>query len=311
VVVTTRNSDPRVWGATIRNPLIRLRELKPLDEKFGAELLRDLAPDVVDPGGHEALKLSRQIGGLPIALHLAGACLASPWGQWSSFAGYNRALNRDQSSVVPDTIVRREVGLALDTLTAGGLPQARVLLLALSCFTLATPVPAWLLDQPPLADLLTHPEDQYPERAGQHENLEALARLGLIETSGREDLASINAVTVPALVADASRKLLSAMTDAEREAILDTAARMLEAAVAELDPARPDDQTTWLLLAPHAIELLASGLGPATLTRLLAACAVGTNALVSSGWMATAGKLAQASVAAAALLSPGTEPRAL
>src|SRR5690348_5966310 len=66
VIVTTRVRDPQVWGTRVT-----LRELKPLDDEAGAEVLRDLAPEVADPGGHEARELSRRLGGLPLALHLA------------------------------------------------------------------------------------------------------------------------------------------------------------------------------------------------------------------------------------------------
>ena len=67
VIVTTRIRGPQVWGTRVT-----LRELKPLDDEVGAEVRRDLAPEVADPGGHEARELSRRLGGLPLALHLAG-----------------------------------------------------------------------------------------------------------------------------------------------------------------------------------------------------------------------------------------------
>src|SRR5439155_7048882 len=72
VIVTSRTRTPQVWGARVT-----LRELKPLDDEAGAEVLRDLAPEVADPGGQEARELSRRLGGLPLALHLAGAYLGS------------------------------------------------------------------------------------------------------------------------------------------------------------------------------------------------------------------------------------------
>src|SRR5207249_9299749 len=87
VIVTTRVRDPHVWGTRVT-----LRELKPLDDEAGAEVLRDLAPEVTDPGGHEARELSRRLGGLPLALHLAGAYLGAPFTRWPTFAGYRQAL---------------------------------------------------------------------------------------------------------------------------------------------------------------------------------------------------------------------------
>ena len=159
VIVTTRIRDPQVWGTRVT-----LRELKPLDDEAGAEVLCDLAPDVADPGGQEARELSRRLGGLPLALHLAGTYLGSPFARWSTFAGYRQALDgvelptalidiEEQGADIHST-VQRTWDLSLDALAAEGRPQARPLLLVLSCFAPATPIPAWLLQLPPLADLL-------------------------------------------------------------------------------------------------------------------------------------------------------------
>jgi hypothetical protein len=130
VVVTTRIRDPRVWGTRVT-----LRELKPLDDEAGAEVLRDLAPGVADPGGQEAHDLSRRLGGLPLALHLAGAYLGSPFARWSTFAGYREALDgvelpaaltdiEEQGADIHAT-VQRTWDLSLDALAAEGRPQAR------------------------------------------------------------------------------------------------------------------------------------------------------------------------------------------
>ena len=140
VIVTTRIRDPRVWGTWVT-----LRELKPLDDEVGAEVLRDLAPEVADPGGHEARELSRRLGGLPLALHLAGAYLGSPFARWSTFAGYRAALDgvelpaaltdiEEQGAADIHANVQRTWDLSLDALAAEGRPQARPLLLVLSCF---------------------------------------------------------------------------------------------------------------------------------------------------------------------------------
>jgi CRP-like cAMP-binding protein len=160
VIVTTRNRDPQVWGTGIT-----LRELRPLTDEASAQVLQDLAPEVADPGGHQARDLSRRLGGLPLALHLAGAYLGSPFARWSTFDDYRQALD---SVELPEALadikgpgadirdnVQRTWDLSLDALAAEGRPQARPLLLVLSCFAPATPIPAWLLQLRPLADLLT------------------------------------------------------------------------------------------------------------------------------------------------------------
>ncbi|MDQ2816455.1 MAG: hypothetical protein M3Z75_32620, partial [Actinomycetota bacterium] len=105
------------------------------------------------------------------------------------------------------------------------------------------------------------------------------------------------------VVADANRSRLATIAAAERTAVQSAAVAMLEAATAGLDPSRPAHWPAWRLLVPHlsaVIDLLADGLEPVMLTRLLAVSAAGTEALLSGGRLAAAGKLAQAGVVAAA-----------
>src|SRR6201989_3393230 len=167
-----------------------------LDEEAGAEVRRALAPEVADPGGHEARELSRRLGGLPLALHLAGAYLGSPFARWSSFAGYREALDgvelpaalmdiEEQGADIHST-VQRTWDLSLDALAAEGRPQARPLLLVLSCFAPATPIPAWLLQLPPLQDLAdrTGESGDRSARRGLRDGLQGLSRTGLIDITG-------------------------------------------------------------------------------------------------------------------------------
>jgi CRP-like cAMP-binding protein/tetratricopeptide (TPR) repeat protein len=319
VIVTTRNRDPQAWGTRVI-----LRELKPLDDEAGGEVLRDLAPDVVDPAGHEARELSRRLGGLPLALHLAGAYLGSPFARWSSFAAYRGALDSVELPAALDDIegpgadtratLQRTWDLSLDALAAEGRPQARQLLLVLSCFAPATPIPARLLQPRPLADLLaSHPDvtagegDEHNERLrALREGLQGLSYTGLIEISDSNSPAGLNAVTMHPVVADVNRRRLSTLAAADRAAVQVTAATLLEAAAADLDSARPGDWPAWRLLVPHvnaAIDLLAAHLGPEVLARLLAVSATCTEALLGAGRRVAAEKLAQASVVAAACLS--------
>jgi len=311
VIVTTRIRDPRIWGTWVT-----LRELKPLDDEVGAEVLRDLAPEVTDPGGHQARELSRRLGGLPLALHLAGAYLGSPFARWTSFAGYRQALDGVELPAALTDIeeqgadihanVQRTWDLSLDALAAEGRPQARPLLLVLSCFAPATPIPAWLLQLPPLAGLLDRPDEEgNPRRL--RDGLQGLSRTGLIDIASSGSPAGVHAVTVHPVVADANRIRLSASAAAERAAVQETVVALLEAATADLDPAQPGDWPTWRRLRAHmnaVIDLLADDLDPVVLARLLTVSAVGTEALLGAGRLAAAGKLAQASVAAATFLPP-------
>src|SRR5262249_44341891 len=81
--VTTRITDSRVWGNRIS-----FRLIQPLDLPSAAQVLRDLAPTIEDPTGGQANELASRLGGLPLALHLAGAYLSSPFTQWRTFAEY-------------------------------------------------------------------------------------------------------------------------------------------------------------------------------------------------------------------------------
>jgi CRP-like cAMP-binding protein/tetratricopeptide (TPR) repeat protein len=322
VIVSTRVRDPQVWGTRVT-----LRELRPLDDEAGAEVLRDLAPEVADPGGQEARELSRRLGGLPLALHLAGAYLGSPFARWSTFNGYRQALDGvelpaaltdiEEHGADIHSTVQRTWDLSLDALAAEGRPQARPLLLVLSCFAPATAIPAWLLQLPPLADLLAGPghagQDNGAERRGLRAGLQGLSRTGLIDIAATGSPAGVHAVTVHPVVADANRIRLAASADAERAAVQETVVALFEAATAGLDPVRPGDWPTWRRLRAHmnaAIDLLTDDLDPAVLARLLTVSAVGTEALLGAGRLAAAGKLAQASVAAAAFLRPD-DPAAL
>ena len=314
VIVTTRHRDPQMWGTGVT-----LRELKPLDEEASAEVLRDLAPDVTDPGGHQARELSRRLGGLPLALHLAGAYLGSPFARWSTFAGYHEALDSVELPAAladiegPGADIRADVqrtwDLSLDALAAEGRPQARLLLFVLSCFAPATPIPASLLRPAPLADLLQNETGGSSKDDGWsrlRSCMQGLSHTGLIEISSGGGPAGVHAITVHPVVADANRSRLATIAATERTMVQNAAVALLEAAAGGLDPSRPGDWPAWRLLVPHldaVIDLLADDLAAAVLARLLTVSAVGTEALLSSGRLAAAGKLAQVSVQTAAFLS--------
>ncbi len=314
VIVTTRSRDPQTWGSWVA-----LRELKPLDDEAGAEVLRDLAPQVPDPHGDEARSLSRRLGGLPLALHLAGSYLGSSVARWSTFAGYHRALDGVELSDALDDLdepgadrrdtVQRTWDLSLEALSAAGRPQAGPLLLVLSCFAPATPIPAWLLHLPPLVRLLAGSASLVDQDSGRgilDDGLQGLTSTGLIEISGGGRAAGRHAIAVHLVVADVNRSRLAAMTPADGAAVRDTAVAQLEAAARGLDVASPASWPAWRLLVAHvsaAIDLLADTLDPAVLARLLAVAAAGTQALLASGRLAVAERLAQDSVAAAAFLS--------
>jgi CRP-like cAMP-binding protein/tetratricopeptide (TPR) repeat protein len=315
VIVTTRNRDARVWGTAVS-----LRELRPLDDQAAADVLHDMAPGVPDSGDRQARDLARRLGGLPLALHLAGAYLASPFARWASFEDYRKALDSvefpealgevDEPGANARATIQRTWDLSLDALAVDGRPQARPLLHVLSCYAPATPIPAWLLRPLPLAALAggaggaagRAPVSSDREQSRRlREGLHGLSSTGLIDNAegGPGDA---NAVTVHPVVADVNRSRLPAMDRAERTAVCDAVVALLQAGTAGLDSERPADWPHWTLLFPHvnAVLELAPVLDGTVLSRLLLIGAAATEALLRSGRLAAAEKLAWAGAEAAA-----------
>jgi tetratricopeptide (TPR) repeat protein len=327
VIVTTRTKDPRIWGQGIV-----LRELAQLGDDVAAQVLTDLAPDFADPGAEQARELARRLGGLPLALHLAGSYLASPFARWHSFADYHRALESgelpaaladlDDSTAQARATIQRTWDMSLDALAAEGRAQARPLLMLLSCYAPATPVPAALLQAELLAGLLS-PGDPVsrsgPEIPGDgpqrrlREGLQGLSTVGLIDITrgGSED--GGRAVTVHPVVADANRSSLLSAARADLAPVSQAAVRLLESAAGQLETARAADWAVWLQIVPHLAALLdwlAPHLDEDTLTSLLRVGDSAVEAMRWSGNSPAAENLAEASVAAAARLG-GSHPAGL
>jgi tetratricopeptide (TPR) repeat protein len=314
VIVTTRNKDPRVWG-----PGVMLRELAALDAEDGAKILADLAPNVLDPGGQQARELSRRLGGLPLALQLASSYLASPFAGWHTFAAYQQALDGvelpaaladlDTSATGPRSTIQRTWDLSLDALDRSGQPQARPLLLLLSCYAPATNIPAELLAAPPLADLLAmaaHPPADGKEANGDSQQqvrsaLRGLGTAGLISVTDSDGQGGPPAITVHPVVADVNRARLQTTALPVFPQIRTTAVRLVHEAVSELDGGRPADWPAWRLLVPHImalLEWLATHLDPEATASLLTTSNQAAFALGRSGNYAAAEQLARAAVTA-------------
>ena len=315
VVVTTRHKDPRTWG-----PGVALRELAPLDEATSARVLGDLAASIADPTGEEAKDLGRRLGGLPLALHLAGTYLSSPFARWHSFADYRHALDGielpDALADIDDPAARARVtiqrtwDLSLDALATDGRAQTRPLLLLLSCYAPATPIPAWFLDADLLEKLLSlHTQAPGSSGDGRHrwlrEGLTGLAVIGLIDiTTGTDDVRA-RAVTVHPVVADANRSRLLTTMQSGLPDIGQAAVRLLHAVTGQLASTRPADWPAWHQIVPHLSALLgwlAAHLDTEDLISLLHISDTAADALRCSGNSAAAETLARSGVAAAVRL---------
>lgn len=319
VLVTTRTRDPRVWGSGVS-----FRELRPLDDAAAARVLTDLAPRIRDPEGEQSKALARRLGGLPLALHLAGAYLASPLTHWHSFDDYHQALDSVELPAALADIedlgadgratIHQTWDLSLNALAADGRPQTRLLLFLLSCYAPAIPIPVALLQGERLTRLLTPAgknaacDESAPKGEGERNlrsGLRGLASVGLIDIANDNDLNGAEIVTVHPVVADANRCRILTAGVSEVLAIGDTAVSLLQAASLELDPTRAADWPTWRRLVPHVtvtLEWLSPHLAPEAFASLLEISTSAGHALRQGGNFAAAETLARAGLTAAAAL---------
>lgn len=316
IIVTTRHRDQRTWGQKVK-----LRELQLLDDDDAAAVLSDLAPHFREDSKEVAMDLGRRLGGLPLALHLAGSYMASPFARWHSFADYLQALD---SEGLPDALgdlddlgaqtraaVTRTWELSLDALEADGRPQARPLLFLLCCYAAAVPISVALLRPDLLTAIFTSDTDHAGTGAAKtsimdwHRRQRDAALYGLA-TVGLVNSASDRNVTVHPVVADVNRARLLTTARPELHVIGATAVSLLHTACEGMDVRRPSDWPTWRSLVPHAASLL-GWLGPhldeGDLTSLIDTAAMIATALWRSGNYATAERLASASLKAVAGLS--------
>ncbi len=166
LVVTSRDRDLGTWGDRAH-----LSILRPLADADGGGVLLQLAPGA--GGSEDAARLSRRLGGFPLALDAAGSSLAQPTSEIRSFAGYAQALTTRFEELLatespdaddPDTarrLIRYTWELSLDQLAAAGHAQARPILQLLSLFADA-PIPDF--SSPP-AWSATPPEPRRPLRS--------------------------------------------------------------------------------------------------------------------------------------------------
>ena len=319
VVVTTRNKSPQAWG-----PGVAWRELAPLEEADAAQVLADLCPGMTDPGGDQARALGRRLGGLPLALHLAGAYLASPFARWHTFGDYRQALDSvelpaaladlDDPGAQARATIQRTWDLSLDALATGGRPQARPLLLMLSCYATVTPIPAGLLQAQLLAGLLgTNEVPAAGANGGMdavlqrrlRDGLHGLAVAGLIDITDRGSDTGGPMVTVHPVVADANRSRLLTSARSDLALIGTVAVLLVHSAAGQASSTQPASWAAWRSLAPHLAALLgwlAGYLDGETLVTLLDASDHASDALRNSGNPGAAEALARSSIASATRL---------
>jgi tetratricopeptide (TPR) repeat protein len=315
VIVTTRRRDPRIWG-----PRVLLRELEPLNDEHAADVLGDLAPRVHGDARKPAIDLGHRLGGLPLALHLAGNYLASPFARWDSFSGYLQALESDglagvlgdldSPSAQARVTITRTWELSLDALAADGRPQARRLLFLLSCYAPVSPIPVALLAPHLLGDILRLSELTRSHGPDWHQRLcdaglTGLSAVGLINATATLGRAQDRAVAVHPVVADVNRNRLLTTASDELPAISKIAVGLIRAACQNLDTRNPANWLAWRSFVPHTsalLDWLSPHLPEDSLTDLVVAASMSARALWRSGSLAAAEKLARGSLDAAGRL---------
>jgi hypothetical protein len=250
VLVTSRSS---AWPAGVTR-----HSVGELSDDDGATVLLDLVPSAGNRAA--AQMLAHRLGGLALALRLAGMYLARvvaapalPGLDLSrTFADYVVALDerfvqvtRPAEVVVPDDRGRldRTWELSLDLLAARGFPLARRLLRLVAVFA-AAPIPFVLLNAEALAESEMFPGVTAMELSA---TLDGLAGLGLAE------LAAEGLVLHP-VVRDSCRWQADAIADAVDYRVL--AMNLLFRASGELEWPEFDTWPAWRPVWPHLAHLL-------------------------------------------------------
>ena len=273
VLVTSRDGSEASWGPWCRR--YRLTSL-PADE--AALILADHAKHRPGLGtAADARLLAERLGGLPLALKIAGSYLAESVTVPAAFADaglirtyrqYFDVLERGHLGVTPPPLgseltpdqtlglIGSTWDLSLDLLDARQLPAARLLLRLMATFADA-PLPYELLLHVPT--MAASPLFPAVTGARLWRALQALDGFGLIDLDDGTGAAADNAapvVRLHPLVRDTSSPRPD-LLGGERAAYLDLAAQLLQYAAHQGigEPEDPLMWPTWQLLTPHALEV--------------------------------------------------------
>lgn len=280
-IVTTRLGDPEIWGNSAE-----FHAIEPLTPDDGAEVLLDLANEAGSRS--EAQYLSARLGGLPLALRLAGSQLSRATrgagllrrgrdqGRVRDFTSYlaalddtgieyldranKGALSRSSAEQLHRHLISRTWEISLDLLETQGFPEARTFMRLLSCFG-AYPIPVDILDSEGLKRHNAFPQDFSIDRLELIiEALQTLSLLDIIEVSdgGHE---TQPAITVHNLVLEANRNHLAIADRTTQAKIARTAVELLEVAT-ETPPEDRANHHWWSLLYPHVMQITCSTEAP-------------------------------------------------
>ena len=317
VVVTSRQGDEEIWGdAALRH------RIEPLSDAASVELLQGLAPGAGP--AEDAARLAARLGGLPLALRLAGRYLKKGRGRQRTFAAYLDELEHniavlDRGDVLSaaadnEARARRSVQLtwelSLRLLEEWGLAPARPLLQVLSCPGAPHPLRLELVDADHLGDTPVRCGDHVFGQAYLEQVMEGLASVGLldhIDVPAGEGRPPIPCVAMHPLVASVIADSLAHGPDpAYRDGIWTAAQAVLDATTPG-ETNTPQAWQAWLTLPPAHTALLQRL--PATLDEPLERAVADGNRcalfLLNTGALAAAHAMTQLTLARAHDLADG------
>lgn len=246
VLITSRDGNAETWGGWCRRHRVRM-----LTDDQGATMLADYSGHHPSLGDDEdARNLATRLGGLPLALKIAGSYLAqsasipaafADAGTISTYRDYQAAIDAGEATpptgkLTPDqalTLISQTWDLTLDWLDARRLPEARHLLRLLACFADA-PIPYELLLHP--AILAESAEFAGITGTRLWQALAALDDSGLIDLTRPAQPDDIAVLRLHPLVRDTSRRSAT-----ERLSLLTTAASLVRRATAAPEAGEPED----------------------------------------------------------------------
>lgn len=267
VLITSRLATPSAWGQWCT-----LHQVKMLPDDDGGRMLLDYVPSLSSSAEH-AKTLSARLGGLPLALRLAGLYLAdtttNPWPEPNSIVTFEAYRDSIVDGLLPGSEARDKFSqtwnLSLGLLEQRGFTHAPSLLYLLSLFA-ETRLPFQkILDPITLAE-----RPPFEGINGIHlwKTINALSDLGMIDYVVRQNssLSTTHYLKIHPLVQHITR--ISESPGASKAYYLDTASILVHRALAHAeigDPNDTDSWETWNDVVPHYRQLLATTLlGAAT-----------------------------------------------
>ncbi len=263
IIITTREGSPQAWGLWCR-----LQRVAPLSTADGASVLLGLAGTAAGGPG-QAAALSARLGGLPLALRLAGTYLRDANrfplpGSAATFTAYQALLQTqgleavfadgDPASRQARGVIGQTWELSLNLLERRGLGQARTLL-RLLCSLADTPVPYQLILDPAL--LAVSPLFPGLDAGRLRGLLRALDSLSLLELDAggpANDSSAPATLRIHPLVRDTSRRHLIA--SGHTGEYLALAIRLVRHAVTGIaSPGDPGTWPAWHSVTPHCLHL--------------------------------------------------------